>query len=44
MDIHHPQVGKEIKSTGKLEEATEAMLRSAISDFKNEFAQGISKE
>lgn len=37
MDTHYPELGKEIKTSGKLEEATENKLRSAIDDFKNEF-------
>ena len=34
MDTHHPDIGKTIKSTGKLEEDTEKGLRSAIDEFK----------
>ncbi len=34
MDTHHPEVGKTIKSTGKLEEDTEKNLRAAIDEFK----------
>ncbi len=37
MDTHFPEVGKEIKTTGKLEEATETKLRSAIEEFKRVF-------
>ena len=37
MDTHHPDVGKEIKTTGKLDEATEANLRAAIEEFKRDF-------
>lgn len=39
MDIHFPEVGKEIKTSGKLEEATEAKLRSAIEEFKRIFRE-----
>jgi F-type H+-transporting ATPase subunit alpha len=42
IDTHYPEVGKEIKSTGKLEEATENKLRLAIDEFKQEFAQSVS--
>ena len=34
MDTHHPEVGKAIKTTGKLEEETEKNLRAAIDEFK----------
>ena len=34
MDTHHPEVGKEIKSTGKLEDETDKKLRAAIEEFK----------
>ena len=34
MDTHHPDIGKTIKSTGKLEEETEKGLRAAIDEFK----------
>ena len=37
MDTHHPDVGREIKTTGKLDEATEANLRAAIEEFKRDF-------
>lgn len=39
MDTHHPEIGKEIKSTGKLEDETDGKLRAAIEEFKkiNEF-------
>lgn len=39
MDVHYPEIGKEIKSTGKLEEATESKLRDAINDFKEDFKE-----
>ena len=34
MDTHHSEIGKTIKSTGKIEEDTEAKLRAAIDEFK----------
>ena len=34
MDTHHPEVGKEIKTTGKLEDETDKKLRAAIEEFK----------
>jgi F-type H+-transporting ATPase subunit alpha len=34
MDTHHPEIGKEIKSTGKLEDAAEEKLKAAIEEFK----------
>ncbi len=34
MDTHHPEIGKEIKSTGKLEDATGEKLKAAIEEFK----------
>jgi len=34
MDTQHPEIGREIKATGKLEESTEANLRAAIEEFK----------
>jgi F-type H+-transporting ATPase subunit alpha len=34
MDTHYPEIGKEIKSTGKLEDATEEKLKAAIEEFK----------
>ena len=37
MDAQYPEVGKAIKTTGKLDEATEAKLRVAIDDFKEDF-------
>ncbi|MCG8485086.1 MAG: F0F1 ATP synthase subunit alpha [Clostridia bacterium] len=37
MDSQHPQVGKEIKESGKLEETTEEKLKAAIEEFKNIF-------
>ena len=37
MDAHYPEVGKEIKTTGKLEDTAVAKLRTAIDDFKEEF-------
>jgi F-type H+-transporting ATPase subunit alpha len=37
MDIHYPEIGKEIKATGKLNEALEKSLSKAIESFKEEF-------
>lgn len=34
MDTHHPEIGREIKTTGKLEDATEEKLKAAIEEFK----------
>ena len=34
MDTHYPAIGKEIKSTGKLEPETEEKLKAAIEEFK----------
>ena len=34
MDTHYPEIGKEIKSTGKLEDATEEKLKAAMEEFK----------
>ncbi|MDD4582855.1 MAG: F0F1 ATP synthase subunit alpha, partial [Eubacteriales bacterium] len=34
MDTFHPDIGKTIKSTGKLEKETEKQLRAAIEEFK----------
>jgi len=34
MDTHYPEIGKEIKSTGKLEPETEEKLKAAIEEFK----------
>lgn len=34
VDTHHPEIGKEIKSTGKLEGDTEEKLKAAINEFK----------
>ncbi len=34
VDTHHPEIGKEIKSTGKLEGDTEEKLKAAIDEFK----------
>ncbi|HYE67881.1 MAG TPA: F0F1 ATP synthase subunit alpha, partial [Anaerovoracaceae bacterium] len=34
MDTHHPEVGKEIKTTGKLEADFEEKLKAAITEFK----------
>jgi len=42
MDTHYPEIGREIKTTGKLDDATEEKLRAAIEDFKEE-ARGIIK-
>ncbi|GAB1475893.1 F0F1 ATP synthase subunit alpha [Bacillota bacterium] len=39
MDTHFPEVGREIKSSGKLEEATEGKLRAAIEEFKRIFLE-----
>ncbi|HZK02190.1 MAG TPA: F0F1 ATP synthase subunit alpha [Anaerovoracaceae bacterium] len=41
MDIQYPEIGKEIKTTGKLEDPTETMLRAAIDDFKQEFSETL---
>lgn len=35
MDTHHPEIGKEIKKTGKLEGETEEKLSAAIEEFKS---------
>ncbi len=37
MDTQNPEVGKDIKSKGKLEEATEEKLKAAIEEFKKIF-------
>ena len=34
MDTHHPEIGKEIKATGKLEADAEEKLKAAIEEFK----------
>lgn len=34
MDTHYPEIGKEIKSTGKLEAEAEEKLKAAITEFK----------
>ncbi|HML37786.1 MAG TPA: F0F1 ATP synthase subunit alpha [Bacillota bacterium] len=34
MDTHHPEIGKEIKNTGKLEAEAEEKLKAAIEEFK----------
>jgi proton translocating ATP synthase, F1 alpha subunit len=34
IDTHHPEIGKEIKSTGKLEADVEEKLKAAIEEFK----------
>ncbi|HVI39939.1 MAG TPA: F0F1 ATP synthase subunit alpha, partial [Anaerovoracaceae bacterium] len=34
MDTHHPEIGKEIKTTGKLETENEEKLKAAIQEFK----------
>ena len=31
---NHPEIGKEIKSTGKLDDDTEEKLKAAIEEFK----------
>ncbi len=41
MDIHYPEIGKVIKTTGVLDDATEAKLRAAIEDFKEGFKKVI---
>lgn len=38
MDTHYPEVGKSIKSTGKLEPDTEEKLKAAILEFKKSFS------
>jgi F-type H+-transporting ATPase subunit alpha len=40
MDTHFPEIGKEIKESGKLEKATEDKLKGAIAEFKVEFNNG----
>ena len=35
MDTHHPEIGKEIKKTGKLEGENEEKLSAAIEEFKS---------
>lgn len=37
MDTQHPEIGREIKTTGKLEEATEQTLIEAVKAFKKDF-------
>jgi F-type H+-transporting ATPase subunit alpha len=37
VDTHYPEIGKEIKATGKMEEALESKLSEAIKKFKAEF-------
>jgi len=34
MDTHHPEIGKEIKTTGNLEKENEEKLKAAIAEFK----------
>jgi F-type H+-transporting ATPase subunit alpha len=34
MDTQYPEVGKEIKTTGKLEAETEEKLKAALEKFK----------
>jgi F-type H+-transporting ATPase subunit alpha len=34
MDTHHAEIGREIRSTGKLEAETEEKLKAAIEEFK----------
>lgn len=41
MDTHYPEIGKVIKTTGVLDDATEAKLRAAIEDFKEGFKKVI---
>ena len=40
MDTHFPEIGKEIKESGKLEKANEDKLKGAIAEFKVEFNNG----
>ncbi|MPN24262.1 ATP synthase subunit alpha [bioreactor metagenome] len=40
MDTHYPEVGKAIKSTGKLEPETEEQLKAAILKFKSTRIKG----
>jgi len=40
MDTHFPEIGKEIKESGKLVKETEEKLKSAIVEFKVEFSNG----
>lgn len=35
MDTHHPEIGKEIKSTGVISDELDSKLRSAIKEYKN---------
>lgn len=39
VDTHYPEIGKEIKATGKMEEALESQLSEAIKKFKAEFKE-----
>ena len=43
MDTHYPEIGREIKTTGKLDDATEEKLRAAIEDFKEEARESSSR-
>jgi F-type H+-transporting ATPase subunit alpha len=38
MDTHYPEVGKAIKSTGKLESDIEEKLKAAIIEFKKNYS------
>ncbi len=38
MDTHYPEVGKEIKTTGKLETEVEEKLKAAITEFKKSYS------
>ncbi|MDO4745375.1 MAG: F0F1 ATP synthase subunit alpha [Bacillota bacterium] len=39
MDTHHPEVGKNIKATGQMDEATEEALKEGLETYKKEFAK-----
>jgi F-type H+-transporting ATPase subunit alpha len=39
MDTYHPEVGKSIRTTGKLDEETENALKAGISEFKEKFVR-----
>jgi len=41
MRTRHSDIGETIRSSGKLEEDTEAKLRSAVEDFKSSFAERV---
>ncbi|MDD2189272.1 MAG: F0F1 ATP synthase subunit alpha [Eubacteriales bacterium] len=38
MDTHYPEIGKEIKTTGKLEPEVEEKLKAAITEFKKSYS------